>query len=622
MKKILALFAVICMALFGLYGCGDDGPSQSATVVGTVTDTSLNAIAGASVTVGSVSSTTLSDGSYTLERASTGLQDFSVSASGYVSVSKIIDVAPMTTTYVPKTVLARKDSKSTDIGPGGGEVTNSDGSVKLEIPAGALSSDLSIVVTNCSLLSVPLPVPDGYKLVSLVYISPPETVLSTSATLSVPAPSENPVYFYWLNASSSAWDALGEGVVSSGTVSVSIARFGWVAAVVPVSSGSVSGKVVSSAGGSVAGADVYTSSHFTATDSSGDYTLSNLPAGTVSITASKTGYTGSSVSTVVQAGTTVTADNITISPVSSYGSVSGKILPSSGSGVISGARIVAEGKTSYSDSNGNYTISELPAGTVTVSVYAYGYVNQSASVSVTAGSATSKNFRLDAVDVSASGLSDDFETDKGFSAIGLWNRVLNPQTIKNTIVDLGYVTLPDSGYLPSAKSGNYCYWFGKSDTGSYIGEQDTLAPDPSGGTSLYSQIGTLESPSISLLGYSTSVLSFWTWWEVESRSLASTGVSFDLMQVDVSDDAGASWSSLGRMNPDYNSSISDIPYSSGGYNQPGEWVKNEYDLTPYVGKNIKIRFYFSSIDRLSNGFRGWLLDDFSVGSGTITPASR
>ena len=618
-KRYIIFFLLLVVSV-GLIGCGENGPSQSANVVGTVADTALIPISGASVVVGSVSSSSGSDGSYTLERVTNGLQNFSVSASGYVSVSKTIDVAPMTTTYISKIILEKRDSKSTDIGSGGGDVANSDGSVKLSIPAAALSSDISIVITNCNLLSAPLPVPDGYKLVSLVYISPIGTVLAQPVTLSI-IPSETPVSFYWFDVSASEWKSLGAGTVSSGTVSVSVNNFGWIAAVVPISAGNISGKVVSSAGGAITGADIRTSSNLTVTDSSGNYTLSNLPVGTVSVTASKVGYEEGTTSVVVKAGETVSAGNITLSPVSSYGSVSGKILAASGSGVISGARIVASGKTSYSDSNGDYIISGLTPGIVTVSVYATGYVNQEdPAVSITAGGTASKNFRLENVAVSE--FVDDFEgANKGWNISGLWNRVDNPQDIRDVLIDGNYVSLPDAGYLPSAKSATHVYWFGNSDTGSYIGTQDI--PNErvhSGGTSTTVQIGTLESPSISLVGYSNATLSFWTWWEVESRNISSIGSSFDLMQVSISCD-GVNWNPLGRMNPDSSSGNDYIPYSSGGYNKLGEWVKHQYDLTSYVGKSVRIRFEFFSLDQYSNGFRGWFIDDVSISKDAISAAS-
>ncbi|MFA5104525.1 MAG: carboxypeptidase regulatory-like domain-containing protein [Candidatus Margulisiibacteriota bacterium] len=620
-KRYIAFFLLLVVSV-GAIGCGgEDGPSQTATVTGTVADTALNPISGASVVVGSVSSSTGSDGTYILERVTSGLQNFSVSAPGYLSVSKTIDVTPMATTYVPKTILEQKDSKSTDIGSGGGEVANSDGSVKLSIPAEALSSDLSIVITNCSLLSAPLPVPDGYKLVSLVYISPTGTVLAKPATLTISAPSETPVSFYWFDSSASAWQSLGEGTVSTDTVSVSISNFGWIAAVVPVSVGNISGRVITSGGAGIAGADVRTPSSLAVTDSSGNYTLSNLPVGTVSVTASKIGYIDNSVSVVVQAGETETADNITLSPVSSNGSVAGKIMPASGSGVIAGARVVAQGKTSYSDSNGDYVISELSAGTVTVSVYAYGYVNQDASVTITTGHATSQNFSLSAVSVAD--FSDGFESESGWSAAGLWNRIQNITLSNNTLAPY-YVTFSsgDDGSLPAAHGGSYSYWFGDSATGSFIGEQRSIPPDTelSGGTSAFlaTTKGDLISPSINLVGYSTVTLTFWTWWEVEARDPST----FDQMKVNLSDDDGTNWTMLLKINPEFtNPEDVSKPYSSGGFFTPGVWVKHQYDLTSYAGKTIKLAFSFDAMDLQSNGFRGWFIDDVSISKDAISASS-
>lgn len=620
-RNILLLLAVIAMG--GLLGCGgDDGPSQSATVIGSVAGISLSPVSGASVNIGGVSSATGPDGTYSLDRVTSGLQVLSVSAAGYISVSRTVDVAPMATTYVPKIVLEVRDSKSTGIGSGGGEATSSDGTIILSIPSGALTSTVSVVVTNCDLLSVPYPVPSGYKLVYLAHISPADTVLLSAATLYIPTPSESPVTFYHFNSSTSTWDSLGAGTPADGKTSISLTKFGWIAAVVPLASpGSITGKVVSSAGGAVAGADVIAGGSIAVTDASGKYTLSNLAAGTVSVNASKAGYSSASLSVTVVAGRTVTAADISLSPVSGYGSVSGKILSSVGSVVIVGARVVAAGKTAYSDSNGNYSISDLSPGAVTVSVYAYGYENKSESVTITAGTTATKDFRLAAVSVSD--FSDNFETTTNpWSVIsGSWNRVYRPQNIENKIAtELGYVVLPpgDSGNLPLPNSGDYCYWFGNSDTGSYIGVRDTETPIPAGGVSMNSQMGTLESPSINLSGYSIATLSFWTWWEIESR----TADDFDQMIVMVSDD-GVNWNSLGLLNPTgFKSNISDIAYSSGGYDKSGIWVKNQYDLTPYAGKVVKIRFFFNSVDRLSNGFRGWLIDDVSISKDPISPAWR
>jgi hypothetical protein len=348
--------------------------------------------------------------------------------------------------------------------------------------------------------------------------------------------------------------------------------------------------------------------------------LSNLSAGTVPVTASKTGYSDGTTSVTVQSGKTVSAADITLSPVSTYGSVSGIIMDKSTSAFIENARVTAAGKTSYSDSRGRYSITGLSPGTVTVSVYAYEYANQDASVPITSGGTASKDFRLDKVTVSE--FSDNFETDKGWTATGLWNRKDSPQAVKNSLAAGGYVTLPDAGYLPSANSGTCVYWFGSSDTGSYVGTQAGYDTPGSGGESDFLAVfkGNLTSPTISLSGYSTAALSFWTWWEIESRLISSVGTTFDLMEVEIYDSSIGTWETMGRLNPDYNTVHVHLPYSSGGYNKSGEWVKHQYDLTPYVGKSINIRFRFDALDVGSNGFRGWFIDDVSISKDAISPA--
>ena len=70
---------------------------------------------------------------------------------------------------------------------------------------------------------------------------------------------------------------------------------------------------------------------------------------------------------------------------------------------------------------------------------------------------------------------------------------------------------------------------------------------------------------------------------------------------------------LGRLNPviDTNGSH-DVPYSSGGFNQPGVWVVQGYSLDDYVGYGYRLEFIFNTYDKNYNAFRGWLIDDVNV----------
>ena len=629
MKKIAFLLVVLA---FG-FGCGESGPVDTGVVTGLVVNTAYAPIPGATVTVAGLTSTTGSNGTYNISSVTSGLQTLSVAASGYITISKQITVSALDPTNVPIIVMSLKDSKSTEIGAGGGEVTSTDGAVKLTIPAGALKAATSISVAHPDLLTAPLAAPAGYRLIYLVYITPEDTALDSNATLTIPLPAEaasaSSVPFFRFEASTLSWVAVSSGSVSTSTntISVSIGKFGWYAAAIPVSQGSISGKVVNSSGIALAGASVWVSSNTTVTDPAGNYMLSNVPSGATTVYANSSGYSTNSVSVTVAAGALAYASNIILTSTSSiYGTITGKVTKASDGSAVSGAKVSASGKETYTDSSGTYLLSDINPGTIGVAVNAYGFASNSDNVSVTAGLTTSKDFVMTAISVTS--FSDDFETDKSWTYESPWHRVQNSISIKNTLAP-AYVTLPDysttGGAIPSAHGGSYSAWYGADTTGSYIGVQET---DPlvefslSGGTSTYKMIGNMTSPSISLNGYADATLTFWTWWEIEGVN-PSTG--YDIMKVKISKDAGVTWTDLLTLNPgedpDIASKISYIPYSSGGYNKAGAWTKHQLSLSSYVGSTVQIRFSFDSYDKKYNGFRGWFLDDVSISPDRITSSS-
>lgn len=217
---------------------------------------------------------------------------------------------------------------------------------------------------------------------------------------------------------------------------------------------------------------------------------------------------------------------------------------------------------------------------------------------------------------------DNFESvDVGWTWTmdGFWSRTFNPQTIRVLDPDIfpRLVLLPDSGYLPAAHSGSYAMWFGQDSTGTFIGNDfDRTQSALSGGTSQEVQSGSLVTPLINLNGTKNALLSFYTWWEIEGVNTDA----FDLMNVEISQDSGTTWLPLGRgvINPltDPNGQ-SWKEYSSGGLGQIGQWLQVYFDLTPYVGSVVSIRFRFDTVDDLYNGFRGWLIDDIGVTATTL-----
>lgn len=211
---------------------------------------------------------------------------------------------------------------------------------------------------------------------------------------------------------------------------------------------------------------------------------------------------------------------------------------------------------------------------------------------------------------------DDFESGApGWTADGQFNLIQNPQNfaVLNPTINPTLVILPDPGNLPSAFSGAHAWWFGQTETGTFIGTGwDSITQTPlNGGTSLNPQSGSLISPAIDISGVTHAQLRFRTWWEIEGVDVDA----YDLMHVEISTDNGTSFDPLGRglLNP-----LNDVDgepwksYSSGGLGQPGVWLEQLFDLTPYVGNTILLRFRFDTIDDLYNGFRGWFIEDVSV----------
>lgn len=190
---------------------------------------------------------------------------------------------------------------------------------------------------------------------------------------------------------------------------------------------------------------------------------------------------------------------------------------------------------------------------------------------------------------------DGFESATNWTATGLWHRQVNDPTIVNTADPL-YLPTGDTsgGRIPSAYAGDYCYWYGDPATGNYVTGDRT--------------VGSLTSPWIDLTSAVNPVLTFWSWFEVEG--LASLANEYDQMIVRISTN-GVDFDELARLNPG-TAWDSNQPYTSGGFNVPGIWVRESLDLGAYTGQTVRIRFTFDSDDEQYNFYRGWFIDDVSV----------
>jgi len=165
--------------------------------------------------------------------------------------------------------------------------------------------------------------------------------------------------------------------------------------------GTVTGTVYDNDGWPVQGATVsyeiiYTGkqSNSTTTDSNGQFTLYDVPVGTVLITAVKDSMSAQMEVTVTSSSATEVTLNVAVT-----GWVDGTVTDINTSQPISGATVkVTEGSQTISsdttDSSGYYVLSYVPEGTNTVVVSKSGYWEMTSSVSVTGNQTTTLNFTL------------------------------------------------------------------------------------------------------------------------------------------------------------------------------------------------------------------------------------
>jgi hypothetical protein len=85
-------------------------------------------------------------------------------------------------------------------------------------------------------------------------------------------------------------------------------------------------------------------------------------------------------------------------------------------------------------------------------------------------------------------------------------------------------------------------------------------------------------------------LVWWNWIETEDTP------KVDVWQVQVSADNGSTWTTI---------------FNGNGKSEP-EWKQYSVSLYDYRGKKVKIRFFFDSMDKYNNAFRGWYVDDVTI----------
>ena len=169
-----------------------------------------------------------------------------------------------------------------------------------------------------------------------------------------------------------------------------IAPFIRVAAGADLIPGTIVGRVRDSGGSPLVGVSVDYPGDSTTTDASGDYSFSNVSAGTHTVTASAPSY-ATTMQAVAVSGGQQTVANFTLL---SSGMVSGHVEAEETGLPIAGANVAYPGGSVVTDSNGDYFITDIPEGLQTLKATAVTFEGHEDTVTVVAGGTVTLDFHL------------------------------------------------------------------------------------------------------------------------------------------------------------------------------------------------------------------------------------
>jgi Zn-dependent metalloprotease len=177
-----------------------------------------------------------------------------------------------------------------------------------------------------------------------------------------------------------------------------------------------------------------------------------------------------------------------------------------------------------------------------------------------------------------------------------------------TILGNGGIIVMDPESGGQQFSGNGDWQFGKP----VNGPGGAFSGHSAWGTRLndaYSQgpaLSSLISLPVSLRGFVHAVLSLWQWYDIEGH--------LDGGNLKISDDQGATWKLLVPWygydvvaDHSFGNPIGGQPVFSG---KNASWHQVYYDLQPYIGKEIRLRFDFGS--DFAGARAGWFLDSLQI----------
>ena len=157
--------------------------------------------------------------------------------------------------------------------------------------------------------------------------------------------------------------------------------------------GNVTGKVLDIQNSPIANATVTFGGGTATTDSTGSFSFSNIPAGTIQLVASAAGFQSATQNVTVAGGSTATANFMLAVATNAPGIVTGTVTNIRTQAVIPNAIVTWNTTSVRSNSSGVYSIPNVAGGNQTVTAAVTGYLPVSSAVNVN-GETSTLNFQL------------------------------------------------------------------------------------------------------------------------------------------------------------------------------------------------------------------------------------
>ncbi len=161
----------------------------------------------------------------------------------------------------------------------------------------------------------------------------------------------------------------------------------------PITTGTVRGTVTDAdTGQAIAGATISVGRLGVTSNNSGDYVISNVPAGDIELGASATLFEPGSADAVLAAAGEFQVD-FALTPIT-YGTIVGTVVDATSKRALPGVKIRAGDKQTKSDESGSFELKRVTAGSVSVSAAKAIYVDDSRALELAAGESLNVDMQL------------------------------------------------------------------------------------------------------------------------------------------------------------------------------------------------------------------------------------